>query len=81
MPRFSKTGRLLLPTRFKSEMTSSQARLKEISESKEQMEEDLRNLKITKEYLATFVLTSDGYMRLSRKGGQLLDSIKNRNRE
>jgi len=64
-----------------AELKRSANRLKEISESIEQIEEELRNLKITKEYLATFVLTSYGHMRLSRKGGQLLESIKNRNRE
>ena len=63
-----------------AELRRSQNRLKEIGESIERIEEELNNLKFTKEYLATFVRTSHGYMRLSRKGEDLLKEIKTRNK-
>ena len=64
-----------------AELKWSAKRMEEISSNMRWIEAELKNLDFTKEYLATFVRTPYGYMRLSHKGEQLREEIKTRNRD
>jgi DNA repair exonuclease SbcCD ATPase subunit len=60
-----------------AELKRSKGRLQEIAESIQRINEELGTLETTKKYLATFVRTPYGYMRLSRKGDELLEALRN----
>jgi len=64
-----------------AELKRSLRRIEEISGDIKRIDEELKRLDITKDYIETFVRTPYGYMRLSRKGEQLLEEIKERNGE
>jgi len=50
----------------------SAGRIDEISEDIKRIEKEIDGIDLTKEYLASFVRTPYGYMRLSRKGEEML---------
>ncbi len=58
------------------DLRRSAKRIGEISDDIKRIEEELKQLDLTKEYLGSFVRTPYGYMRLSRKGEQRLKQMR-----